>query len=244
MEPNQKAIDMYNQMAEMGSYYASGRPVPVDPNMIIEDVLSKIPVTKNDVVLDVGCGTGVITIPLSKHCQHIHALDSGAKVLEKARARCKEEHVANITYYLGSALDLPFEENSFNHVLMYGVIHLFENEEQVNRAVAQLVRVCKPGGRILIAEIPDQKSRQEFEQRQKTPREMELLNDFNANRAEYDRLFKEHISNFPSAAPLAFDCAKLVAYGETIGCQGSVVKQDIRQPFSLTRRDVVLIKKA
>jgi len=242
MDSNQKYIDMYNQMTQMGFYYDSGRPVVIDPQIILDDVLSKLPVTKNDVILDVGCGTGTITIPLAKHCQFICALDAGAKVIEKAKLRCQQENVTNIAYYLGSALKLPFGQNSFDHVLMFGVIHAFENEEEAKQSVCQLVRVCKPGGRILIADIPDTLVRQEFEQRQKTPEEMRLINEFNANRLEYDRQHKEHVHKDPSITNLVLDCADIVAYGEKLGCQGSIVRQDIRQPMSLTRRDVVLIK--
>jgi len=85
MQCNVDSVNVYNQMIEMGYYYDSGRPVRVDSNIIKEDILSKLPIKKEDVVLDVGCGTGWITIPLSKHCKFIHALDAGSKVIERPR---------------------------------------------------------------------------------------------------------------------------------------------------------------
>ncbi|MBI3601358.1 MAG: methyltransferase domain-containing protein [Candidatus Omnitrophica bacterium] len=243
MYSNQDSIDMFNQMVTMGSYYGSGRPVPVAPEVIIEDICSKIPLLKSDVLLDVGCGTGVVTIPLSKRCKSIYALDAAEKVLEMAKQRCRQENVTNVAYYQGSALHLPFEDNSFDHVLMYAVIHYLENEQQVYQCVGELVRVCKAGGRVLITEIPDECVRHEFDQRTKTPQEQQILDAFQSNRGEYDRLFKEYVKKFPNPNSLVLDCERIVKEGVRLGCEGNVCRQDIRQPFSLTRRDVLLIKK-
>src|SRR5580698_11213295 len=107
MYTNKESIELFDQMVAMGPYYASARPVIVDPAIIIEDILTKLPISTNDVLLDVGCGTGIITIPLSKYCRAIHALDAGKQVLETARRRCQEERVTNVIHYLGSALQLP-----------------------------------------------------------------------------------------------------------------------------------------
>ena len=242
MYSNRDSIEMFNQMVAMGHYYASGRPVAVDPAIIVEDVCSKLPMTKTDVVLDVGCGTGVVTIPLARRCRFIHALDAGEKVIETARAHCRQEAVQNIAYDVGGALYLPFGDDFFDYVLMYAVIHYLKDEKQVRQCVGELVRVCKPGGRVLIAEIPDQRVRQEFEQKPKTPEELKILEDFKANRNEYDRLFKEYVQKNSSQTGLVLDCQQMIEEGRRLGCEGRVCRQDIRQPFSLTRRDVLLIK--
>lgn len=239
---NQDSIEMFDRMTAMGHYYASARPVQVDPAVIISDVCSKLPISRDDVILDLGCGTGVVTIPLSKLCKFIHAVDAGQKVIEQARLKCREEKITNVTHYVGGALSLPFENNFFDHVLMYAVIHYLENEDQVKQCVSELVRVCKPGGRILIAEIPDRRAREEFDRKEKTPEEKQILERFNASRGEYDRLFKEHVPHLHAPNSLVLDCERIVAEAARLGCEGSVMRQDIRQPLSLTRRDVLLIK--
>ena len=86
------------------------------------------------------------TLPLSKHCAFVHALDAGEKVIETAKKRSAQENIKNVAYYVGNALDLPFKRDSFDHVLMYSVIHYLESEAQVRQCVAEMVRVCKPGG--------------------------------------------------------------------------------------------------
>lgn len=242
MYRNRSSIEMFDQMLAMGQYYASGRPVYVKPTIIVEDVLTKLPVGRNDLVLDVGCGTGVVTSVLAEHCRAIVALDAGAQVVDAGREAARARGVRNVTYCLGSALDLPFQQDLFDHVLMYAVIHYLEDEAQVRQCVAELVRVCKPGGRILIAEVPDERARREFDRRPKTPEEQSILEQFNTNRREYDRLFTTHVCAPAVPTSLVLDCDKIVAEGLSLGCEGRVWLQDIRQPFSLTRRDILLAK--
>jgi len=244
MYKNEDAVKLFDQMAAMGDYYSSARPVYVDPQVIVEDICSKIPLKIEDSLLDVGCGTGVVTLPLSRRCREIHAVDPGEKVLEKARARCQEERIRNVTYYQAKALSLPFPDVRFDHVLMYAVIHYLENWSQVERCVTELTRVCRPGGTILIAEIPDEKAKKDFEARQKTAEEERILDRYNAGRTEYDALFKEHVRVRPAGpSTLALDCDRIVDIARVAGCEGRVCRQDIRLPFSLTRRDVVLVKR-
>ena len=241
MYRNRSSIEMFDQMVAMGQYYASGRPVYVTPTIIVEDVLTKLPVGGNDIVLDVGCGTGIVTSVLAEHCRAIVALDAGAQVVEVAREAARAKGVGNVTYCRGNALALPFRENAFDHVLMYAVIHYLEDKAQVHQCVAELVRVCKPGGSILIAEVPDAGARHEFDQRPKTLEEESILEQFNLNRSEYDRLFTTYVSA-PAGPTSLLDCNEIVAHSVVLGCEGGIYLQDIRQPFSLTRRDVLLTK--
>ena len=87
MYSNEQAIEMFEQMVAMGAYYSSGRPIYVEPRIIIDDICSKIPLSKDDIILDVGCGTGLLTIPFAKKCKHVYALDAGEKVIEKLNVR-------------------------------------------------------------------------------------------------------------------------------------------------------------
>ena len=50
------------------------------------------------------------------------------------------------------------------------------------------------GGGGLIADIPDRRLRLEFDQRAKTPEEERMMEYYRNNRAEFDRLLKEHVS--------------------------------------------------
>ena len=244
MYSNEKAIDMFNQMIDMGDYYSSGRPVCVDPDIIIGDILSKIPLAKDDVVLDVGCGTGLLTTRLARKCRHIYAVDPAGRAVARFREKCLEEKIHNIEIHEGMATDLPFADQSFNKVIMYAVLHYLENEKQIERCIRELIRVCKINGHILVGEIPERKAKEEFDTREKTKEELKLLEEFNMNRKEYDRLFQRSVAlrDDGQNLPMVIDGDFLVRVAKREGCTAKIHKQDIRQSFSLTRRDLVIYK--
>ena len=65
---------------------------------------------ENDTVLDVGCGEGSITIPLSRKVKKVIGLDSSVKMLEYLEKRASEENAANIETILKPIEDIKYEE--------------------------------------------------------------------------------------------------------------------------------------
>lgn len=240
MYSNKKAIEMFEQMIEMGDYFSSGRPVYVEPKIIIKDICSKIPLSRYDVVLDVGCGTGLLTIPLAQKCKYVYALDAGKKILETLEENCKKRGLSNVAFCEGLTTDLPFEDKFFDRVIMYAVIHYLENEKQIEKCIRELIRVCKAGGYILVAEIPEKKAKEEFGSREKTSEELKILENFQNNRKQYDKLFKEKVVVKNDNNDLTIDGDVLVDIAQKEGCSAKIYRQNVRQPFSLTRRDLVI----
>ena len=95
-------------------------------------------------VLDVACGTGNTTIPAARAGARVTGLDLSPKLLDVARDRAADEMV-EIDWVEGDAQALPFEDASFDRVLSsFG--HMFVPDHSA--AAAELLRVCRPGGRI------------------------------------------------------------------------------------------------
>ncbi len=88
-------------------------------------------------VLDVGCGTGRLAIPLAKRGLKVLALDRSVVSLAFVREACDAACVA------GSALELPARDASFPLVVCSGVIH---HTRDPWRALAECCRVAAPGG--------------------------------------------------------------------------------------------------
>jgi ubiquinone/menaquinone biosynthesis C-methylase UbiE len=236
------AVKLYDQLASAGNYYSSGRPVYVDPEIIVEDICSKMPLTENDRMLDVGCGTGVLTIPLARRCGFVDAMDAGKMVIKALRKHCKKEGVMNVRPFMGDALCLPFPDGRFDRVLIYSVLHYLENGSQAKQCVKELIRVCKPGGKILLGDIPDPRFKQEFEGRRKTKDEKKILENFDNNRKEFDRILEKHVRAPLRTGTFAVDSKAILDLASRYGCKGRVCRQDIRLTFSLTRRDILLVK--
>ncbi|BAV00028.1 MULTISPECIES: bifunctional demethylmenaquinone methyltransferase/2-methoxy-6-polyprenyl-1,4-benzoquinol methylase UbiE [Aurantimicrobium] len=99
-------------------------------------------------VLDLAAGTGTSSAALAKSGAHVVAADFSPGMIEVGR----KKHGKNplIEFVQADATALPFEDNSFDAVTMsFGL----RNVVQPKKALAELYRVTKPGGRIVICEF-------------------------------------------------------------------------------------------
>lgn len=96
-------------------------------------------------VLDVGCGTGVLAGRLVRHGYAVSGLDPSSGMLEVMRRSGLE-----IEAVQGSATEMPFDENRFDLSLSIATMHHIADRDAVHAALGEMVRVVKPGGRILV----------------------------------------------------------------------------------------------
>jgi SAM-dependent methyltransferase len=98
-------------------------------------------------VLDVACGTGNATIPAARTGARVTGLDFSPELLAVARERAADAMV-EIEWVEGDAMDLPFDDASFDRVIStFG--HMFAPDHE--RTASEMLRVCRPGGRIGVA---------------------------------------------------------------------------------------------
>jgi ubiquinone/menaquinone biosynthesis C-methylase UbiE len=98
-------------------------------------------------VLDVATGTGNVAIRAAAAGADVVGLDIAPELFEAARRRAGEAGV-EVDWVEGDAECLPFDDDSFDRVFTaFGTIHTTEHD----RAANELVRVCKPGGEIVMA---------------------------------------------------------------------------------------------
>jgi SAM-dependent methyltransferase len=106
-----------------------------------------------DVVLDVGSGSGVDAIIASRlvgPAGKVLALDMTPAMLNRLRDLVCEEGLANIEVIEGDAERIPLPDASVDVVTSNGVLNLVPDKR---RAIAEIFRVLKPGGRVQIADI-------------------------------------------------------------------------------------------
>ena len=95
-------------------------------------------------VLDAGCGSGRMAVPLARAGFRATGLDLVRAALLETRGRADVEVVE------GDVLRLPFMDGSFDAVVCYDVLqHLLEEER--HRAADEVLRVLAPGGKVFIA---------------------------------------------------------------------------------------------
>ena len=101
-----------------------------------------------DSALDVACGTGDLAIELSRRVGadgEVIGSDFAQEMLERARAKAPA-----LQWELGNALDLPYASNRFDAATVgFGA----RNFSDLDRGLAEMARVVKPGGRVVVLEI-------------------------------------------------------------------------------------------
>lgn len=103
---------------------------------------------KEDRVFEIGCGTGVATIPLSKYVKEIIATDISENMIQKAREKAKNQSKDNIIFRTGELTEMEVEPESYDVVAAYNVLLYMKNQEEV---LKKIYEVLKPGGIFLSA---------------------------------------------------------------------------------------------
>jgi ubiquinone/menaquinone biosynthesis C-methylase UbiE len=95
--------------------------------------------------LDVGAGTGMLAERLSTGGLNVVALDPFPQMLEQLRQRRPE-----ISTVVGEGEAIPFADASFDLVYSVAVLHHIATPERVRRTLREMVRVTRPGGKIVV----------------------------------------------------------------------------------------------
>ncbi len=98
-------------------------------------------------VLDVGCGNGWILDQYVKRGAQVYGIDLTMKAIEISSLRFSQQGL-KASFINASAEGIPFVDNTFDVVISLGVIH---HTPRTELCAHEIMRVCKPGGRILIA---------------------------------------------------------------------------------------------
>jgi SAM-dependent methyltransferase len=112
-----------------------------------EKFVGRIGLEPGSMVLDVACGTGNTSIPAARAGGTVIGIDIATNLLEQARNRAAAEKL-DIRFEEGDAEQLPYGDQAFDVVLtMFGAMFAPRPE----RVAAELLRVCRPGGVIAMA---------------------------------------------------------------------------------------------
>lgn len=102
-----------------------------------------------DTSLDVACGPGSVALAFARRVAHTVGLDATAAMLDQARAAADKAQVRNVDWHQGDVYALPFADGAFDIVSCRFAFH---HLEQPARAFAEMVRVTRPGGRIVLCD--------------------------------------------------------------------------------------------
>ena len=134
---------MFRSFAEIAPRYDALRPLSSGDRARLESMVQEAALTHDDLVVDVGCGTGRLTLPLAALTMaRVMGVDSEARMLEVARAK---DVAGRVQWARGSAYRLPLASGVAALVMMVMVAHLLR---QRVRAFGEARRILRPGGRL------------------------------------------------------------------------------------------------
>jgi SAM-dependent methyltransferase len=112
------------------------------------EFIARLDLQRGEKVLDVGCGAGSTALPAARAGASVTGVDIAPKMVEQARANAEAEGLKNCRFEEGDAEALDYETGSFDTIVsIFGAMFAPRPE----RVAAELVRVCRAGGRIVMA---------------------------------------------------------------------------------------------
>lgn len=117
-----------------------------------ENLCEAVDLRSGQRVLDVATGSGNTAISAARRFCETTGIDYVPELIEQAKERARAEHL-DVSFEVGDAENLPYPEASFDTVLSTVGVMFTPDQE---KAAGELLRVCKPGGRIGLANwVPD-----------------------------------------------------------------------------------------
>ena len=143
-------------IVEQFSKQASGYTSITSHSDSLDKLISITSASKKDEVLDIACGSGIVSCEFAKHTNHVTGIDMTQGMLVEAEKMQTKLHLKNLTWQIGDVDNLPYGDNSFSIVVSRFGFHHFLNPLKV---LFEMKRVCKPNGVVMVVDVslPDGK---------------------------------------------------------------------------------------
>ena len=201
--------------------------VPVDDKTlsdIITHISTLLKIQNTDNVLDVCCGNGMLTSLLADKCKTIVGIDLSEKLITEAN---QKNIKSNIIYQKANAIELDklFTENQFDKINLYFSFQYFESIEIATKLISSLLYVLKPGGAILLGDIPDYNKKNVY------------YNTFEKKL----RLFVQNIKGTNTMGKF-WNPSELESICKKLGASSQILNEPTHLPYSHYRFDFLITK--
>ena len=142
-------IDLSAVKQRQQAAWSSGDYSVIGATLVIvaEQLCETVDLRSGQRVLDVATGSGITAIAAARRFCEVTGIDYVPALLDRARERAAAEHL-HVMFQEGDAENLPFPDASFDAVLSTLGVMFTPDQEQ---AAHELLRVCRPGGKIGLA---------------------------------------------------------------------------------------------
>lgn len=117
-----------------------------------DEILSRAALGPEDEVLDIGSGTGLLTLPAAELGARVWALDVSQRMGDYVEAKAKSAGLDNIEPIEASAVSVPLVDDSVTVVLSNYCFHHLDEQAKLT-ALGEVGRVLVPGGRLILGDM-------------------------------------------------------------------------------------------
>lgn len=207
--------------------------------LVIRDVVEKLRPEPSSRLLEIGCGPGLLLIPLTLMCQASTGIDH-PEVVKKLHSRFSDPKFSTVP---GNFLDLDIE-GEFDRILIYSVLNCLGNRDEAVEFVDKAVGLLAPGGLLLIGDVPNKDLKDRF---LKSPAGQTFQAEWEKTSADYMRRYKETVVPLlePDTEFAIFTdqlVLELLQRYRSAGYHSYVLPQSPELPFGNTREDILIVK--
>ncbi len=134
----------------------TGGPIPAEEMRLwVAETVARLRSLNPDRVLEVGCGTGLLLMPLAGECRQYVGLDFSAEALKQLGKKvARRKDLQHVELRQGMADNLTFAADaSFDLVILNSVVQYFPSADYLLKVLREAVRVTRPGGNIFIGDV-------------------------------------------------------------------------------------------
>lgn len=146
--PSEHLAAVRRQFTRQGDVYARMRQTTDERSLEALVAITEVGAAAR--VLDVACGPGFLTMAFATRCAAAAGVDATDAWMGRARREAARRGLGNVTFRVGDAEGLDWPDGAFDVVACRAAFHHFPRPERV---LAEMVRVVRPGGRLLVADM-------------------------------------------------------------------------------------------
>ena len=177
----ERILDQFTRQAE-----PFARAQAIRSPEALERIVKMAEAGPDDTVLDVACGPGLLTCAFARVARHAVGVDITPAMLDQAHKTQQEQGLTNVSWQSGDVLSLPYVNQHFSIVVSRFAFHHLPDPLA---ALKEMARVCKPGGRVVVADMapaPEKADALNAEERLRDPSHVRAMPE-----AELRSLFSE-----------------------------------------------------
>jgi ubiquinone/menaquinone biosynthesis C-methylase UbiE len=145
MDHQSRILDQFTRQAE-----PFARAQAIRNQEALDRIVALAGAGREDTSLDVACGPGLLACAFARVVRHAVGLDLTPAMLQQARKTQAEQGLENVTWQQGDVMALPYPDAHFSIVSSrFAFHHLLEPLA----ALREMIRVCKSGGRVVVADM-------------------------------------------------------------------------------------------